>query len=96
MFFNAQQIADSKEFNRAAIAVIVFSGILVGLETSPSFSSEHRSELTTLNLSIAMFFAFELWVRVLGNRRGAKNYFSDAWNLFDTLKSSRHQGLRYP
>lgn len=79
----AKQILDSSGFDKAVIGVIAFSGLLVGLETSPSFSQSYGLSLELLNGLIAGLFVAELLIRVLGSRPSPFTYFKDAWNIFD-------------
>jgi voltage-gated sodium channel len=83
MFERFRSISGSHWFQRAAIAVIILSAVLVGIETNSVNHPEWRSSFVFFNDLIALFFVFEIVIRVGAYRPRPMAFFSNGWNVFD-------------
>ena len=78
-----QRVATAPIFQHLAVGVIVFAGVLAGLEPSAGIVREHGSVLRSLDIAVLVFFVFEIAVRIGAHGRQPWRFFSDAWNTFD-------------
>jgi voltage-gated sodium channel len=79
----AQTIVAAQEFQRAVLALIVFSAVLVGLETFPALLASHGALLKTLDRAVLVLFVAELALRIAAHGRQPWRFFSEPWNVFD-------------
>ena len=80
-----QRIAQSPSFRSFIIGVIVFAGVLVGVETSPAMVQQHGSLLKSLDHGVLGIFIAEIAVKMGAEGRQPWRYFRDPWNVFDFL-----------
>ena len=80
---NCKRISKSFIFRSAVVFAIVFSGILVGIETYPALVARHGPLLHLLDMLVLAFFAFEIVVKIVARGRRPWLYFYDPWNVFD-------------
>ena len=85
IFFICKQIVASRLFNRFITCVILFAGILVGIETYEEVSTRYAEIFQILNKLILTIFCLEVVVRILKEENQPWNYFKDGWNIFDFL-----------
>jgi voltage-gated sodium channel len=79
----SRRIVDSRSFQLAITLVIVFAGVLVGLETDAGIVARHGGLLHALdNLVLAVFVA-EIVLKLAAEGRAPHRYFKDPWNVFD-------------
>ena len=78
-----RRLIESDGFRSFITAVIIFAGILVGLETFPDFSEKHSSILRILDSIIIWIFIGEMLLKVAAEGRYPWRYLSDPWNVFD-------------
>ncbi len=78
-----QRITESQPFTQFIIAVIIFAGILVGLETYPSIVDEYGTILYTLDSIVLGIFIVEIVLKMGAQGRRPWRYFNDPWNVFD-------------
>jgi voltage-gated sodium channel len=83
MHLVAKAIADSKQFQRTITALIIFAGILVGLETYPSLEQQYGTVLHLLDKVVLGVFIFEIVVKMGAEGSRPWRYFKDPWNVFD-------------
>jgi voltage-gated sodium channel len=76
------RFVDSKQFQRAIIAVIVVNAIALGCETSAALVAEHGTLLTALDHIALGVFVVELTARLYAH---GSRFFRDPWNCFDFL-----------
>lgn len=67
-------------FTRAIVGLIVFNGIILGLETVPAVNNRFGPLLHTIDAAILAIFVAELALRLVAYRLA---FFRDPWNLFD-------------
>lgn len=76
-------IDNSKAFQGFVIFVIIVSALSIGAHTYHLPSWIEKS-LLALDLGITVFFTIEIVIRFLASD-GPKKFFSNGWNIFDTL-----------
>ena len=78
-----QRLTESAHFQRLAIGVIVFAGLLAGLETNAAVVHEAGPLLLWLDRGVLAFFIVELALRLTAHGRQPWRFFRDSWNVFD-------------
>jgi voltage-gated sodium channel len=86
-----KKIVASPSFNQFVLAIIVLSGVLIGMETYPQFDA-HRPEgrpigkwLLLLQDIILWLFVAEAVIKILACGSKPWKYFENPWNVFDFL-----------
>ena len=80
-----RKIADANWFVNFVTAVILFAGVLVGIETYPSMVAKHGGMLHALNQIILWIFVAEIVVKMGAEGSKPWRYFLDPWNVFDFI-----------
>ncbi len=75
-----QQLVESRLFQRFIIAVILFNGLILGLETYRSIDPEIMQVLVVLDKICLAIFVIELLMKLFVYRLA---FFRDGWNVFD-------------
>ena len=70
-------------FERAVIALILASAIIVGLETSPAMIERHGAALHFANQIVIALFVAEAALKIFAVAPRFGQYFGNGWNLFD-------------
>src|SRR5262245_59448660 len=80
-----QKIVDSNWFHFVILALIVFSGILVGFETYPQFhpDTSKGSVIQTVQNVILWLFVLEAAIKILACWPKPWLYFENPWIIFD-------------
>jgi len=78
-----KRITNSTFFTSFIIGVIVFAGILVGVETFPAIMAKHGELLHSLDKIVLGIFTLEVILKILAEKGRPWRYFQDGWNLFD-------------
>lgn len=76
-------IAESKHFQNAVLALIVFAAVLVGSETSPQIVRRHGHVIRLLNDIVLWAFVVEALIKMGQHGWHFYRYFKDPWNVFD-------------
>ncbi|HNX79599.1 MAG TPA: ion transporter, partial [Prolixibacteraceae bacterium] len=63
--------------------LILFSAVLIGMETYSGFASRYRNLLQLLDQIIILCFVVEITLKILAEGKKPGNYFRDPWNVFD-------------
>lgn len=79
----ASRIVESKPFRGVIIAVILFAGVLAGVETSAAMRAQHGTLLHALDVTVLAIFIIELALKLASHGRRPLDYFRDGWNVFD-------------
>jgi voltage-gated sodium channel len=79
----ARRIVDAPTFQLAITLVIVFAGVLVGLETDGELVARHGGVLHALDRIVLAIFVGEIAIKVVAEGRAPQRYFRDPWNVFD-------------
>lgn len=81
-----RRLVQSRAFSTFIISVIVFAGLLVGLETDPGFRSSYKPVLLVIEHLITWIFVAEAALKILSHGDRPWRYFTtDNWNVFDFL-----------
>jgi len=81
----ARTITESIWFQRFIIGIIVFIGIVMGLETYPSVMAKWGNLLHALDKMIIGIFVIEIALKLLSHGRNFLHFFNDPWNVFDFI-----------
>jgi voltage-gated sodium channel len=76
---------ESKKFQIFFIAVILFSGVVVGLDSYPSVSTKYGAILEVIDSVILWLFVFEILIKICSLGSRFSEFFKDGWNVFDFL-----------
>lgn len=76
-------IVHSPWFQRFIIAVIVFAGVLAGIETDAGMMAAHGDLLHSLDRIVLAVFIIEALLKLTELSPRPWNYFKDGWNVFD-------------
>ncbi len=80
-----KSIAEASWFSNFIIGVILFAGVLVGIQTYPSVEQEYHGILHLLDQIILWIFVAEIAIKMGAEGRRPWRYFLDPWNVFDFL-----------
>ncbi len=76
-------IVDSKYFQGFIILVIIFAGVLVGVETYPAAMAKYGDTLHALDKVVLGIFVVEILMKMGAEGRQPWRFFKDPWNVFD-------------
>jgi voltage-gated sodium channel len=79
----AQRTVEARWFEPAMIGLILFNGVLIGLETSKEFMAQYGGWLHLGNDIILGIFIVEAALKLTAVAPRFSRYFGDGWNLFD-------------
>lgn len=80
-----KSIAEASWFQNFIIGVILFAGVLVGIQTYPSLEREYHGTLHFLDQIILWIFVVEIVVKMGAEGSKPWRYFYDPWNVFDFI-----------
>jgi len=80
MYFKIKDLVENLGFQNFIVAVIIFNGITMGLETSKSFMADYGSVIEMINTIVISIFVIEILLRIYVYRI---SFFKDGWSLFD-------------
>lgn len=78
-----QRLIGARWFEPFMIGLIIFNGVLIGLETSHDIMAAHGDLLHLLNHVILGLFIVEAAAKMGAVAPRLRLYFGDGWNLFD-------------
>jgi voltage-gated sodium channel len=79
----ARRVVEARWFEPAMIGLILFNGVLIGLETSKEFVAGYGGWLHLGNDIILAIFVVEAALKLTAVGPRFSLYFRDGWNLFD-------------
>lgn len=79
----ARALTTHKAFEIIVLAVILFAGVVVGLETSMGIMEQHGPSLHLANELILWIFIAEAALKIIAHGKEPWNYFKSPWNIFD-------------
>ena len=79
------KISKTNLFDNFIIGIILFAGLLVGVQTYKEFANRHIEILTFLDSLVLAIFTLEAVIKILAEGKRPINYFRNAWNVFDFL-----------
>ena len=80
-----RRVVEAPWFTGFIITVIVFAGILVGMETSAPLMAELGSTIEVLNNIVLYIFVAEILLKMTAAAPKPWRFFYDGWNVFDFL-----------
>jgi voltage-gated sodium channel len=84
MHASIQSFAQSKLFQMGIIGVILFTALLIGIESFPQFMTDSRMhQFEVAHQVILWIFIAEAAIKLVAAWPKPQQYFSDAWNVFD-------------
>lgn len=83
IYRKAEEVASSSWFQKLIIIAILFSAILLGLETNQDLISKYGATLILLDQMILAFFVIEVVIKMVARGPRPWHYFSDPWNVID-------------
>lgn len=78
-----RQLIANPLFERTVIGLILFSAVLLGLETIEVIRTAYHHEMVLANRVILGMFILEAAIKIIAVAPRYGRYFSDGWNLFD-------------
>jgi voltage-gated sodium channel len=85
IFVFARYITGRKLFKGFILFLILFSAVLVSLETYSGIAHTYRNLFHFLDKFIIACFVGEIFLKILAEGKKPWNYFRDPWNVFDFL-----------
>ena len=79
----AKRIVEARWFEPVMIGLILFNGVLIGLETSQTFVERYDGWLRIGNDIILVIFIVEALLKLTAVAPRFSLYFGNGWNLFD-------------
>ncbi|MGK7872746.1 MAG: ion transporter [Xenococcaceae cyanobacterium] len=79
------RIVKSNVFEYSILGVIIFAGILVGIQTNPELAAKYSWPLMFLDHIIVGIFVAELILKIIAEGNKPWRYFQDPWNVFDFI-----------
>ena len=83
MIRRCKQLAESAGFQNFITGVIIFAGILVGIETYPEVHHRYHTVMDVLDQVVLWIFVAEIVIKMTGELPRPWRYFYDGWNVFD-------------
>jgi voltage-gated sodium channel len=83
VFEIARKITSNKTFTAFIFILILFSAIIIGLETYAGIAAKHRFIMVFLDKLIILCFALEIGLKIISKGKKPWNFFLDPWNVFD-------------
>ena len=80
-----RRVVEAPWFTGFIITVIVFAGILVGMETSAPLMTELGSTIEVLNNIVLYIFVAEILLKMTAAAPKPWRFFYEGWNVFDFL-----------
>ncbi|CAA6810968.1 MAG: Voltage-gated sodium channel subunit [uncultured Sulfurovum sp.] len=82
MYQTIKTIIEGHKFQNFIMGLIILNGITMGLETSKVFANEYYTFFEWFNFLVISIFVIEIVLRVYIHK---KEFFKDAWSLFDFI-----------
>ncbi len=78
-------VTHAPAFQRFVIGLIIFAGLLVGIETNAALMASHGALLHSIDRVVLALFVGELLLRLGSYGKQPWKFFTDPWNVFDFL-----------
>ena len=83
MIRRCKQLAESSSFQNFITGVILFAGVLVGIETYEHIHQRYHGIMDVLDKIVLWIFVAEIVIKMTGELPRPWRYFHDGWNVFD-------------
>jgi len=80
-----KKIVTHRYFDFFIIIVIVFAGVLVGVQTYPDLAVKYHDLITILDTIIILIFVVEVILKIASEFPQPLKYFKNSWNVFDFI-----------
>ena len=80
-----KRLVESAIFRRMSVSAIIFSSLLIGLETFEGMSGRLKALFKAADQIILFWFVVEISLRVLSFGKKPQHFFRNGWNIFDFL-----------
>ena len=78
-----RRVVEDRRFQHFVLGIILFNGVVMGLETSGALMASYGRLFGWLNVAVQAFFLLEIAVRLLARWPRIFQFFRDGWNCFD-------------
>lgn len=78
-----KQIVETRWFGNFILGVILFAGVLVGIQTYKEFAKQHYTLIFWLDQLVLLIFLIEIVMKMAAEGNRPLRYFKDPWNVFD-------------
>ena len=78
-----KKITEASWFQNGITFVIIFAGVLVGIETYQEFAARHGLIIHFLDQLVIWIFVAEVIIKMAAQGKKPWRYFLDPWNVFD-------------
>ncbi len=82
---NLKKIVTHRYFDSFIIVVIIFAGVLIGVQTYPDLSARYHNLITIFDTLIILIFIIEAVLKIASEFPRPLNYFNNSWNVFDFI-----------
>ena len=79
----SKKITETSWFQNGITFVIIFAGILVGIETYQEFAARHGYIIHFLDQLVIWIFVAEVIIKMAAEGKKPWRYFLNPWNVFD-------------
>jgi len=80
-----KRLAESAWFQKFVTGVILFAGVLVGMETYPHVHERYLGPMHLLDQLVLAVFTLEIVIKVIAEGSRPWRFFKDPWNCFDFI-----------
>ena len=80
-----QKIEKSRWFQNGIVAIILLAGVIIGVETYESVTSQYGALLHYIDTAILWIFVVEIVIKIIAKGKKPLEFFKCAWNVFDFL-----------
>ena len=78
-------IVSNKVFLHGITAIILFNGVIIGLETVDLLMLRFSDIFHSINVVVLWIFVAEAVIKIIAGYPKPQTYFQDGWNVFDFL-----------
>lgn len=78
-----KQIVETNWFGNFILGVILFAGVLVGIQTYKEFAKQYYTLIFWLDQLVLFIFLIEIIMKMAAEGNRPLRYFKDPWNVFD-------------
>ncbi|MBU8848029.1 MAG: ion transporter [Desulfobacterales bacterium] len=82
---NLKKIVTHRYFDMFIVVIIVFAGVLVGMQTYPALAARYHDLFAILDTLIILIFVIEAILKIGSEFPRPLNYFNNSWNVFDFI-----------
>lgn len=80
---SARNLVHHPSFDKFILGIVIFNGIVIGLETSHSLHAQYSDFFHLLDRAILGIFIIEAVIKMAAEAPHVLRYFRQGWNIFD-------------